>query len=98
MDELAKLICEYHGKTFEDVKGFHCRGLEVLNLLGISSLLKPIFFKNVGTNIDSWSIRQPLGVTAGITPFNFFVNGSNVDLLAYSIACGAFILKGHTHI
>ena len=94
MDELAKLICEEHGKTFEDAKGSLTRGLEVVEFAcGIPHLLKGEFSQNVGTNIDSWSIRQPLGVTAGITPFNF---PAMVPMWMFpiSIACGnSFILK-----
>ncbi len=94
IDELAKLVCVEHGKTFEDAKGSVTRGLEVVEFAcGIPHLLKGEFSQNVGTNIDSWSIRQPLGVCAGITPFNF---PAMVPLWMFpiSIACGnSFILK-----
>tara|TARA_B100001123_G_scaffold368224_1_gene429092 strand:+ start:51 stop:1541 length:1491 start_codon:yes stop_codon:yes gene_type:complete len=93
-EELAKLICKEHGKTFEDAKGSVTRGIEVVEFAcGIPQLLKGEFSQNVGTNIDSWSIRQPLGVCAGITPFNF---PAMVPLWMFpiSIACGnTFILK-----
>ena len=94
MDELAELICKEHGKTFEDAKGSITRGLEVVEFAcGIPHLLKGEFSQNVGTNIDSWSVRQPLGISAGITPFNF---PAMVPMWMYpiSIACGnSFILK-----
>ena len=72
LEELAKLVSIEHGKTLDDAKGSVIRGLEVVEFaIGIPHLLKGEFSQNVGTNIDSWSIRQPLGVCAGITPFNF---------------------------
>ena len=65
-------MSQEHGKTLDDAKGSVTRGLEVVEFAcGIPHLLKGEFSQNVGTDIDSWSIRQPLGVTAGITPFNF---------------------------
>ena len=71
-DELTKLIVSEHGKVYEDAKGSLTRGLEVVEFAcGIPNLLKGEFSENVGTNVDSWSMRQPLGVVAGITPFNF---------------------------
>ena len=71
-DELTKLIVSEHGKVFEDARGSLTRGLEVVEFAcGIPHLLKGEFSENVGTNVDSWSMRQPLGVVAGITPFNF---------------------------
>ena len=94
IEELAKLVSLEHGKTLDDAKGSVIRGLEVVEFAtGIPHLLKGEFSQNVGTNIDSWSIRQPLGVTAGITPFNF---PAMVPMWMYpiSIACGnSFILK-----
>ena len=93
-DELAKLIVSEHGKVFEDAKGSLTRGLEVVEFAcGIPQMLKGDFTENVGTNIDSWSIRQPLGVCAGITPFNF---PAMVPMWMFpmAIACGnTFILK-----
>ena len=93
-DELAKLIVSEHGKVFEDAKGSLTRGLEVVEFAcGIPQMLKGDFTENVGTDIDSWSIRQPLGVCAGITPFNF---PAMVPMWMFpmAIACGnAFILK-----
>ncbi len=94
IDELAKLVSREHGKTFDDAKGSVTRGLEVVEFAcGIPHLLKGEFSQNVGTNIDSWSIRQPLGVCAGITPFNF---PAMVPMWMFpiAIACGnSFILK-----
>jgi len=94
LDELAKIISSEHGKTFEDSKGSVIRGLEVVEFAsGIPHLLKGEFSENVGTNIDSWSVRQSLGITAGITPFNF---PAMVPMWMFpiSIACGnVFILK-----
>ena len=94
IEELAKLVSQEHGKTLNDAKGSVTRGLEVVEFAcGIPHLLKGEFSQNVGTNIDSWSISQPLGVCAGITPFNF---PAMVPMWMYpiSIACGnSFILK-----
>jgi malonate-semialdehyde dehydrogenase (acetylating) / methylmalonate-semialdehyde dehydrogenase len=72
MDELARIVTSEHGKTISDAKGSITRGLEVVEFAcGIPQLLKGEFTEQVGTGIDSWSVRQPLGVVAGITPFNF---------------------------
>ena len=94
IDELAEVVSKEHGKTFADAKGSVTRGLEVVEFAcGIPHLLKGEFSQNVGTNIDSWSVRQPLGVCAGITPFNF---PAMVPMWMYpiAIACGnSFILK-----
>ena len=93
-DELTKLIVSEHGKVYEDARGSLTRGLEVVEFAcGIPHLLKGEFSENVGTNVDSWSIRQPLGVVAGITPFNF---PAMVPMWMFpiAIACGnTFILK-----
>ena len=93
-DELTKLIVSEHGKVYEDAKGSLTRGLEVVEFAcGIPQMLKGEFTENVGTNIDSWSVRQPLGVCAGITPFNF---PAMVPMWMYpmAIACGnTFVLK-----
>ena len=93
-DELTKLIVSEHGKVYEDAKGSLTRGLEVVEFAcGIPQLLKGEFSENVGTNVDSWSMRQPLGVVAGITPFNF---PAMVPMWMFpiAIACGnTFILK-----
>ncbi len=71
-DELARLISREHGKTVSDAHGELARGLEVVEFAcGIPHLLKGEFSENVGTGVDAFSVRQPLGVVAGITPFNF---------------------------
>ena len=79
---------------FEDARGSLTRGLEVVEFAcGIPQMLKGDFTENVGTKIDSWSVRQPLGVCAGITPFNF---PAMVPMWMFpmAIACGnTFILK-----
>ena len=83
-EELTKLIVAEHGKVFEDARGSLTRGLEVVEFAcGIPHLLKGEFSENVGTNVDSWSMRQPLGVVAGITPFNF---PAIVPMLMFPIA------------
>ena len=93
-DELTKIIVSEHGKVYEDAKGSLTRGLEVVEYAcGIPQMLKGEFTENVGTDVDSWSIRQPLGVCAGITPFNF---PAMVPMWMFpmAIACGnTFVLK-----
>ena len=93
-DLLTKLIVNEHGKVYEDAKGSLKRGLEVVEFAcGIPQLLKGEFTENVGTDVDSWSTRQALGVCAGITPFNF---PAMVPMWMFpmAIACGnTFILK-----
>jgi malonate-semialdehyde dehydrogenase (acetylating)/methylmalonate-semialdehyde dehydrogenase len=71
-DALARTISEEHGKVFSDAQGEIDRGVEVVEFAcGIPHLMKGEFSEQVGRGIDSWSVRQPLGVCAGITPFNF---------------------------
>src|SRR6201996_84476 len=71
-DKLAAIITSEHGKVLDDARGEVTRGLEVVEFAtGIPHLLKGEFTEQVGTGIDSWSFRQPVGVVAGITPFNF---------------------------
>ena len=93
-DELARTIVGEHGKVLADARGEVQRGLEVVEFAcGIPQLLKGEFSENVSTNVDSWSIRQPLGIAAGITPFNFPVM---VPMWMYPIAIAAgntFVLK-----
>jgi malonate-semialdehyde dehydrogenase (acetylating)/methylmalonate-semialdehyde dehydrogenase len=93
-DELALLLAEEHGKTVPDAKGDIQRGLEVVEFcIGIPHLLKSEFTEGAGPNIDLYSIKQPLGVVAGITPFNF---PAMIPLwkAAPAIACGnAMIMK-----
>ncbi|WP_344819892.1 CoA-acylating methylmalonate-semialdehyde dehydrogenase [Microbacterium soli] len=72
MDELARLLSSEHGKTIEDAKGDVLRGLDVIEFcIGAPHLLKGEYSTEAGTGIDVYSMRQPLGVVAGITPFNF---------------------------
>src|SRR5580693_8772087 len=93
-DALARLLSSEHGKTFADSKGDIQRGLEVVEFAcGIPHLMKGEYSDGAGPGIDLYSIRQPLGVVAGITPFNF---PAMIPLwkCAPAIACGnAFILK-----
>jgi malonate-semialdehyde dehydrogenase (acetylating)/methylmalonate-semialdehyde dehydrogenase len=92
--EMAALITREHGKVAADALGEVSRGLEVVEFAcGLPQLLKGEFSENVSTDVDSYSIRQPLGVVAGITPFNF---PAMVPMWMYplALACGnAFILK-----
>jgi malonate-semialdehyde dehydrogenase (acetylating)/methylmalonate-semialdehyde dehydrogenase len=94
LDQVAALITSEHGKVLSDAKGEATRALENIEFAtGIPQLLKGEFTEQVGSGIDSWSLRQPLGVVAGITPFNF---PAMVPLwmAPLAIACGnAFILK-----
>ena len=94
IDELAKVVTQEHGKVISDAVGSISRGLEVVEFsCGIPNLLKGDFTEQVGSGIDSYSTRQPLGVVAGITPFNF---PAMVPMWMFpiAIACGnTFILK-----
>ena len=94
MENLARLLSSEHGKTVADAKGDIQRGLEVIEFAtGIPHLLKGEFTDSAGTGIDVYSMRQPLGVVAGITPFNF---PAMIPLwkAGPAIACGnAFVLK-----
>ena len=94
IDALAAIITSEHGKVLADAKGSVQRGLEVVEFAcGIPHLMKGEFAEAVGRGIDSWSIRQPLGVCAGITPFNF---PAMVPMWMFplAIACGnTFVLK-----
>jgi malonate-semialdehyde dehydrogenase (acetylating)/methylmalonate-semialdehyde dehydrogenase len=94
MEMMARLLSSEHGKTVADARGDVQRGLEVIEFAcGIPHLLKGEYSDNVGTGIDVYSMRQPLGVVAGITPFNF---PAMIPLwkAGPAIACGnAFILK-----
>ncbi len=93
-DALAKLLSSEHGKTVPDARGDIQRGLEVVEFAcGIPHLLKGEYTEGAGPGIDLYSVRQPLGVVAGITPFNF---PAMIPLwkCAPAIACGnAFVLK-----
>ncbi|EKD54872.1 MAG: hypothetical protein ACD_60C00038G0034 [uncultured bacterium] len=94
LDELAKLITEEHGKTLADARGSIQRGIDVVEFAcGIPHHLKGSYTEAVGTDIDSYSVRQPLGVCVGITPFNFPAMIA-LWMFPLSIACGnTFILK-----
>jgi malonate-semialdehyde dehydrogenase (acetylating)/methylmalonate-semialdehyde dehydrogenase len=94
IDELAEVITAEHGKVLSDAKGEIQRGMEVVEFaIGAPQLLKGEITENVGTRVDSHSLRQPLGVVAGITPFNF---PAMVPMWMFpvALACGnTFILK-----
>ena len=94
MGELAELLSSEHGKVVADSRGDIQRGLEVIEFAcGIPHLMKGEYTEGAGTGIDVWSMRQPLGVAAGITPFNF-PGMIPMWMLGPAIACGnAFILK-----
>jgi malonate-semialdehyde dehydrogenase (acetylating)/methylmalonate-semialdehyde dehydrogenase len=93
-DQLAALITREHGKVFSDAKGEVVRGIEVVEFAcGIPHLLKTSHTDNIGGGIDNWNLRQPLGVVAGITPFNFPVMVP-MWMFPVALACGnCFILK-----
>jgi malonate-semialdehyde dehydrogenase (acetylating) / methylmalonate-semialdehyde dehydrogenase len=94
VEELARIVSSEHGKVLEDAKGEVSRGLEVVEFAcGIPQLLKGEYSDQVSTTVDAYSFRQPLGVCAGITPFNF---PAMVPMWMHpvAIACGnAFVLK-----
>lgn len=94
MDELAAIVTREHGKTLEDARGSVLRAIELVEYYcGIPNLLKGHYSENVSTDIDNYTIRQPLGVCVGITPFNFPVM-TPVWMMIPAIACGnTFILK-----
>ncbi len=93
-DDLARLITAEHGKVFTDAQGEVSRGIDIVEFAcGIPQLLKGDYTDQVSTGIDNWTLRQPLGVVAGITPFNFPVM---VPMWMYPLAIAAgnaFILK-----
>jgi malonate-semialdehyde dehydrogenase (acetylating) / methylmalonate-semialdehyde dehydrogenase len=93
-DEIAHLIAREHGKTVSDTHGEIARGLEVVEFAcGMPHLIKGEYSENVGGGVDAYSVRQPLGVVAGITPFNF---PAMVPMWMFPIAlaCGnTFVLK-----
>ncbi len=94
LDELAAIVTAQHGKVITDAKGSVQRGLEVVEFAcGIPHLIKGDFSEQIGPGIDSYSLRQPLGVCVGITPFNF---PAMVPMWMFplAIACGnTFVLK-----
>ena len=93
-DQLAHLITAEHGKVFTDAQGEVSRGIDIVEFAcGIPQLLKGDFTDQVSTGIDNWTLRQPLGVVAGITPFNFPVM---VPMWMFPVAIAAgncFVLK-----
>ena len=93
-DAIARLITEEHGKVLSDAKGELTRGIEVVEFAcGIPHLMRGEVTEQVGRGIDSWSLRQPVGVCAGITPFNF---PAMVPMWMFpvALACGnCFVLK-----
>src|SRR6266496_693647 len=93
-EDIAKILTVEHGKVLSDAKGEVARGLEVIEYCcGIPELLKGGFSEQASTGIDVYSIRQPLGVAAGITPFNFPAMVP-MWMWAPAIACGnCFVLK-----
>ena len=93
-DALAALITSEHGKVFSDAQGEVSRGIEIVEFAcGIPQLLKGGFTDQVSTGIDNWTLRQPLGVVAGITPFNFPCMVP-CWMFPLAIACGnTFVLK-----
>ena len=92
--EFASIITSEHGKVLSDADGELQRGMEVVEFAcGIPHLMRGEYTESVGTGIDAWSIRQPLGVVAGITPFNFPVMVP-LWMIPVALACGnCFILK-----
>lgn len=94
IDELAQLVTKEHGKTLSDARASVQRGIDVVEFVcGIPHLLKGHYSEEVATDIDSYSVRQPLGVCVGITPFNF---PAMIPLWMFpmAIACGnTFVLK-----
>ncbi|MFM8768145.1 MAG: aldehyde dehydrogenase family protein, partial [Rubrivivax sp.] len=93
-DELAAMITAEHGKVFTDAQGEVTRGIDIVEFAcGIPQLLKGDYTDQVSTGIDNWTLRQPLGVVAGITPFNFPCMVP-CWMFPVALACGnAFILK-----
>ncbi len=93
-DDLARMITAEHGKVFTDAQGEVSRGIDIVEFAcGIPQLLKGDFTDQVSTGIDNWTLRQPLGVVAGITPFNFPVM---VPMWMFPVAIAAgntFVLK-----
>ena len=92
--QLARIVTEEHGKTLPDAMGSVQRGIEVVEFAcGIPHLLKGEYSENVGTQVDTHTLRQPVGVCAGITPFNFPVMVP-MWMFPMAIACGnTFVLK-----
>src|SRR3954451_11247936 len=93
-DDLARLIVSEHGKVLADARGEGQRGLEVVDFAcGIPQLTKGEFAESVSAGVDSYSLRQPLGVVAGITPFNFPVMVPMWMFLIAIAAGNTFVVK-----
>jgi len=94
LDELAALLTSEHGKVLDDARGSVTRGMEVVEFAcGIPHLLKGEYAEHVGRGVDSWSLRQPLGVCAGVGPFNFPAM-IPLWMAPVAIACGnTFVMK-----
>ena len=93
-EEFAAMLTREHGKTFADAKGEVARGIEMVEFaVGIPQMMKGEYTDQIARGIDAWSMRMPLGVVAGITPFNFPVMVP-MWMFPIAIACGnTFILK-----
>lgn len=94
IDELSALVTKEHGKVLDDAKGSVLRGIELVEFAcGMPNLMKGTFSENVGTDVDCYTVRQPLGVCVGVTPFNFPVMVP-IWMFVPAIACGnTFIVK-----
>jgi len=94
VEELALMVSLEHGKVLDDARGEVLRGIEVVEFAcGIPHLLKGEYNENVGTRVDSWSVRAPVGVCAGISPFNFPLMVP-LWMFPIAIACGnTFVMK-----
>ncbi len=93
-DLLARLVSEEHGKTIEDARGSVARGIELVeHHCGLMSQMQGVYSANVATQIDCYTLRQPIGVCVGVSPFNFPVMVP-IWMIVPAIACGnTFILK-----
>src|SRR5699024_7024362 len=93
-DDLAAILTAEHGKVFSDAQGEVARGIDVIEFAcGIPQLLKGDYTEQVANGLDNWTVRQPLGVVAGITPFNFPVMVPCWLFPMAIAACNSFILK-----
>ncbi|BAV74602.1 methylmalonate-semialdehyde dehydrogenase (acylating) [Pseudomonas chlororaphis subsp. aurantiaca] len=93
-NELAEIITREHGKVLSDARGEVTRGIEIVEFAcGAPSLLKTDFSDNIGGGIDNWNLRQPLGVCAGVTPFNFPVMVPLWMIPLALVSGNCFILK-----
>ena len=98
VDEFAAMLTREHGKTFADAQGEVARGIEMVEFaVGIPQMLKGEFTDQISRGIDAWSMRQALGVVAGITPFNFPVMVP-MWMFPVAIACGNTFVLSLIHI